>query len=66
MTEVIVTASTVIAYSTIDTDISVRTVFAVFAALWADVGTFRAARTAGTAPADRKGSVFLAWHFLPW
>lgn len=48
MTEVVVTAGTVVAYSALHADVSVGTVFAVFAALGTDVGTFRAALTAGT------------------
>ena len=50
MTEVVVTACTVVADSALDTDISVRTVFAVFVALGTDVSTFRAACATG---ADR-------------
>lgn len=48
MTKVVVTASTVVAYSALHTDVPVRTVFAVFTALGTDVGTFRATLTAGT------------------
>ena len=48
MTEVVVTACTVVAYSALHTDISVSAVLAVFAAIGTDVGTLRAARTAGT------------------
>ena len=48
MTKVVVTAGTVVAYSTLHTDVPVSTVFAVFTALGTDVGTFRATLTAGT------------------
>ena len=48
MTEVVVTTGTVVAYSALHTDVSVRTVFAVFAALGTNICTFRAARTAST------------------
>ena len=48
MTEVVVTACTVIADSALHTDVPVRTIFAVFTALRTDVGTFRAACAAGT------------------
>ena len=48
MTKVVVTAGTVVAYSALHTDVSVGAVFAVFAAVGTDVGTFRAALTAGT------------------
>lgn len=47
-TEVVVTAGTVVAYSALYTDVSVCTVFAVFAAFGTHIGTFRAACTAGT------------------
>ena len=43
-----VTAGASVAGSAFDTDVSVRTVFTVFAALGTDISTFRAARTAGT------------------
>ena len=48
MTEVVVAAGTFVAYSALQTDVSVGAVFAVFAALGTDVGTFRASGSADT------------------
>ena len=48
MTEAAFSAGTFVAYSALDTDVSVCTVFTVFTALGTDVGAFRAACAAGT------------------